>query len=94
MNFDEIEWNPLDYMCRCTIEPPEVEKMSKRFDIIGHCSSECALLIDKWNELPSIPLGFSLDMLDEEDTKGLNKWLDFLNDGKKDTVQTKLTEVK
>lgn len=59
----------------------------KRFDIIEHCDSGCALLIDHENELPAVPLGFSLDMLDDEDKMQLGKWLDHLNG---DEVQTTL----
>ena len=64
--------------------------MSKRFDIIEHCSSECALLIDRQNKLPAVPLGFSLKMLSKEEKLSLMGWLDFLNDGKRDSVQATL----
>ena len=36
MNFDEIEWNPLDYMCRCTIEPIKNKRFEIRFDGYKH----------------------------------------------------------
>ena len=51
-----------------------------RFDIIEHCSTECAVLIDRENELISIPLRFSLNDLDDEDKKRLGEWLDYLNE--------------
>lgn len=53
--------------------------MSKRFDIIEHCNSGCALLVDKTNELVTVPLGFSLDDLGLDEKEKLYEWLVYLN---------------
>ena len=64
--------------------------MVKRFDIIIDCNGNTDL-IDRKNELIAIPLKYDYDVLSDEDKKRLKEWLNFLNKGEKDTIQTTLT---
>ena len=67
--------------------------MAKRFDIIVDCNGNTDL-IDRKNELIAIPLKYDYDVLSDEDKKRLKEWLNFLNKGEKDTIQTALTGIK
>ena len=66
-------------------------RLVKRFDIIIDCNGNTDL-IDRKNELIAIPLKYDYDVLSDEDKKRLKEWLNFLNKGEKDTIQTTLTE--
>ena len=60
--------------------------MTNRFDVIVDCNGSTDL-IDKTNELTTIPLGFNLTELNSEEIGKIREWIDFLNN--KENYSTK-----
>lgn len=52
--------------------------MTERFDFIENCHGD-TVLIDRTNQLPSLPLYAPFRKLTVEDMEMLKKWLDYLN---------------